>query len=104
MRLQHQGKKNEEKIDYKLKQKYICTSLYSESVWFGLCWSQDFGGDSYVITAPNLLWGVYIKRQHEGITWDWGSELQGSPRMCKAYWLPTETLTLALTPNTLKRA
>lgn len=40
------------KIDYKLKQKYICTSLYSESVRFGLCRRQDFGGDLPVITAP----------------------------------------------------
>lgn len=41
------------KIDYKLKQKYICTSLYSESVRFGLCQRQDFGGDDVpVITAP----------------------------------------------------
>lgn len=52
------------KIDYKLKQKYICTSLYSESVRFGLCRRQDFGGDFTCHHSPmtcELCWGVYIE-------------------------------------------
>lgn len=102
MRLQYQGEKKRE-MNYKLKQKWICTSLYSESVRFGLCWSQDLQEKViHWFSWPPTCFGVWTSKDNtRRITWDEGYYIQRCLRMCKVYWFPREMLTVALTPNSL---
>lgn len=51
---------------------------------------------------PPTCFGVYTLRDNtERITGVRGYGIQIFPRTCKVYWLPTEMLTVTLTPNSL---